>query len=361
MPVHPFSRLTGPYLVGTSIQILTDPVRSNRIYGKDSKRLLPIQIWYPLKKSDQVIESALLAPYVSEAKKKISLLKKEWNLSVIPLSYLTQISGRSYLQDSVKVQAGLPIIIFSHGLRGWGGESTFIMEQLASEGYIVISVEHPFDAIASVGSQGDAVLSRAITTDSSTRQERAEQVLEWTAIRVGDLKFVVNHLKSILGTQVSSSRIGLLGRGLGGAAASGFCSLDSRCAVGVSMDGVPSGGIAYSGTHAPFVFLMAETFFGGVLADHRIQARARVPFFGSPSHRFFIRGTAHWNFSDLPLLSPYHRSLQLTGPIDGARGLEVTLGVLKSAFDRHLKREKAPRFEDLLKKYPELRPIPGSI
>ena len=53
-----------------------------------------------------------------------------------------------------------------------------------------------------------------------------------------------------------------------------------------------------------------------------------------------IAGTRHYDFSDLPLLSPLSPWLGLKGPIDGRRVLEIISQYSVAFFDAHLKGEE---------------------
>jgi hypothetical protein len=67
-----------------------------------------------------------------------------------------------------------------------------------------------------------------------------------------------------------------------------------------------------------------------------------------------IDGTAHYDFSDLPLLSPLAPRLGLKGPIDGNRVTEIINDYLLSFFDRTLRSIPLDLFEDPDEKYNEV-------
>ena len=47
-----------------------------------------------------------------------------------------------------------PVLVFSHGMDGMRSLNTFQMEEPASRGYIVVSIEHAFAACGTVFSDG---------------------------------------------------------------------------------------------------------------------------------------------------------------------------------------------------------------
>jgi hypothetical protein len=68
-----------------------------------------------------------------------------------------------------------------------------------------------------------------------------------------------------------------------------------------------------------------------------------------------IDGTAHYDFSDLPLLSPLAPRLGLKGPINGKRVTAIINDYLLSFFDVTLKGLPMGLFEEQNQKYNEVR------
>jgi hypothetical protein len=68
------------------------------------------------------------------------------------------------------------------------------------------------------------------------------------------------------------------------------------------------------------------------------------PFYSKltePYGTIYIEGTAHYDFSDLPLLSPLAPQLGLKGPIAGKRVTTIVNDYLLSFFDSTLKGRSA--------------------
>jgi hypothetical protein len=68
-----------------------------------------------------------------------------------------------------------------------------------------------------------------------------------------------------------------------------------------------------------------------------------------------INGTAHYDFSDLPLLSPLAPRLGLKGPINGKRVTGIINDYLLAFFDGTLKSVPMDFFEEQNQKYNEVR------
>jgi hypothetical protein len=69
----------------------------------------------------------------------------------------------------------------------------------------------------------------------------------------------------------------------------------------------------------------------------------------------YIEGTAHYDFSDLPLLSPLAPKLGLKGPINGNRVITIVDDYLLSFFEMTLNGQQTDLFEPEEQKYMEVK------
>jgi hypothetical protein len=89
-----------------------------------------------------------------------------------------------------------------------------------------------------------------------------------------------------------------------------------------------------------------------------LNNRQFKPFFANSKNALgavFIEGTAHYDFSDLPLLSPLAPQLGLKGPINGKRVINIVDDYLLSFFDMTLKGNISNLFNASSVKYPEVK------
>jgi hypothetical protein len=67
-----------------------------------------------------------------------------------------------------------------------------------------------------------------------------------------------------------------------------------------------------------------------------------------------IKGTKHFDFSSLPMLSPLTVNLGLKGPLDGQLVFEIINAGTVAFFDRYLVGDEGINLEDLAEQYPEV-------
>ncbi len=56
----------------------------------------------------------------------------------------------------------LPVLLFSHGLGTYRSQSTFQVEELASHGYVIAAIQHPYDSTFTLLRDGTGVPYAAV-------------------------------------------------------------------------------------------------------------------------------------------------------------------------------------------------------
>jgi len=176
-----------------------------------------------------------------------------------------------------------PVLIFSHGF----GESSLTysaqLEDLASHGYVVFGIEHPFDAYAVELAKGRVVLFAKAKWDSArTRPNGAVAYqLAQVPLRAADVRFVVDQLARLGalsgGTRFAGAldlgRIGAFGHSLGGIAAASACRFDARIRACMNQD-ADDNGAPFDGAEAAFPIKQPFLFFA---TGHSIYVSPRTP------------------------------------------------------------------------------------
>jgi predicted dienelactone hydrolase len=304
LPIFSFQPPTGSYEVGTTSFMLedrdrVDTFRSIARNAADSKdthsstnptdstdyRKLMIQIWYP----SELDSSAQRAPYVEHVSPLLEGVGDAISIPPFLLSHLQHIHSHSYKDVSVaKAQAKYPVLLFSHGLTGFRNQNTFQVEELASHGYIVVGIDHPYDA-AAVVYPDQSVISLKLESLSGF-----DSYVDKSKIWLEDSQFVLDSLTALsasseltnspnltnqskhatshqaitdtasnelkqLTAHMDMSQIGALGHSFGGATAVQLLMTDSRIKVAVNMDGVLYGQpVPQQGLSKPYLQMNAE-------------------------------------------------------------------------------------------------------
>jgi len=362
LPVPSVPPPTGPYAVGTVTLELVDDARAE-IYadGAGAPRRFLIQIWYPAlpERSDR------RAPWMEDAGIVAPAIAGWLGLPSFFLDHLELAHTSSSLEAPVDPSgAPYPLLVFSHGWGGFRAQNTFQMQELASYGYVVVGMEHTYGAVVTVFPDGKvayndpAALPEGVAAAEYDVAAR-RLVKQW----IGDMAFALDTLEAWNRMDpagrftgfLDGTRVGVLGHSTGGGAAVEFCATDVRCDGGLGMDvwmtpvteATLDGGVVQ-----PFLFLFSEQW--PTAKNQALFDRLRRQ--SNPADRTVtILGTDHYDFSDLPALSPLAPQLGLKGPIPGARVQRIINDFSLAFFGAALKGEVTTLLEGPSSAYPEAR------
>lgn len=252
-----------------------------------------------------------------------------------------------------------PILLFGPGY----GEpvqlsGTQTMSNLASQGYIVIGVDHPNDSQIIEYPDGRVVYH--IEDDNITPPDYAE-LIPYADGRVSDMNFIASQLKSrsvtdnIPGLEcgLQFQSLGILGFSLGGVAAASSMLSNPIFPCGSNMDGAFVGNITKLGLDKPFLMMNSMT--------HTWPTDATWPTFYSNLRGYrkdvHVLRTRHRSYSDWLIL----KDLLVANDTDpanadllpGTRMLEIQIAYLTSFFDMCLKNGDGKLLEGNSTLYPE--------
>jgi predicted dienelactone hydrolase len=148
--------------------------------------------------------------------------------------------------------------------------------------------------------------------------------------------------------------VGVFGHSTGGGATIQFCATDKRCKAGLPMDAFMtpvSIDVLDSGMSQPFLFLFSQTFS---TTKNTALFNRLLPHVAQPVGVYTIRGTAHYDFSDLPSLTPLASMLGLKGPLDGNRVMQIINHYSLAFFDQTLKSQPSAMLANPISPYPEM-------
>ncbi|MBR4733917.1 MAG: hypothetical protein IK081_14240 [Lachnospiraceae bacterium] len=329
--------VTGAYEVGMVSAILTDETRLESFETDGSHREVPIYVFYPKKQGEEK-------------------------------------GAGDDLPDG-----SFPLVLFSHGAFGFYGSNLSTYEELASHGYVVISMDHPYHSFFTKDTAGKMVLvdrnfmQSVMTNGNAEDGEIPEEEIfqasrDWMNLRIADVNFVLDEIgktKGILDqnwyvgkdadaqvliqilSKIDHDKIGMMGHSLGGATSVTIGRTRGDVKAVIDLDGTmlgeelscEDGQYQYYEEAYPVPLLMLsnenhhEDFqqYGTLYVNGLVLANAK-----DASYTYF-KGSGHMNFTDLPLFSPFLASLLGTGDVDAKECIQTVNELTLQFFDHYLK------------------------
>lgn len=245
--------LLGPSLVGTVAFELIDHSRLDPYAPTIQPRDLMISVFYPVKHVRRYKLAPAYTPSYGHYLDISTGLPPGTSVSILSKAY----QGAYLHTDTNELP---PIIFFSSGYGNSRVDYTGTLSNLASRGYLVIGVDHPYDANFVDYPDG----RNATRTENTLDPEKPETIVPALDARIKDIKFVLNMLstnatiaRQIPGIhgKLNDRKVGMFGHSFGGAATAGIMLTDTRFACGVNMDGSIFGPVLDSGLSKPYLFI----------------------------------------------------------------------------------------------------------
>lgn len=306
---------TGPYGVKMASAILVDESRTESFENDGSYREVPAYFYYP------------------------------------------DVTSVSENEDMEEGTAEFPLVIFSHGAFGYYQSNTSTYMELASNGYVVISLDHPYHSFFTKDTSGKTIIVNPqflqevmyINEMGTPEQEIIELSHGWLDIRTADMNFVLDSVKTakelaelpscwFIGEDTSAETIrrilamtdteciGLMGHSMGGAASVTVGRTREDIDAVIDLDGTMLGeqfsyinGVYDFYDEAYPVPLLsvsneAHYFEGQELADWYVNSWVLAN--AKDAKYTYFKGSGHMNFTDLPLFSPTLANMLGVGEVD---------------------------------------------
>jgi predicted dienelactone hydrolase len=333
LPVPVFPVPSGGFAVGTRVLQWTDPGRPETATPEPGdRRTVVVQLWYPARRS-----SAARARYLGrtehEARTVAGGLASYVGVPGFVLDGLPRARTRSVVEAPV-ADGHFPVVIFSPGLGGVRTQNTAWAEELASHGYVIVGVDHPYDSAAVVLADGRTIHTRVTATGNAVKDE--ELAVGWTRVRAADLSFVLTRLERDAGPlagRLDTGRVAAAGHSLGGAAALLAARQDGRFAAVIDLDGAP-----HDPAPRPFrqpVLAITEAIGPKTDPDYIPLLTRVLRLSAATSYRLTVPGAAHLTFTDAPLYLPPVAAL--VGSLGRTRSLRVTAAASMAFLDAALR------------------------
>ncbi len=331
---------TGSYSVGRTEFDWVDSSRIDQLSDQPNQnRELLVWVWYPA--SAQGVTAPYLPPDWVKAYDESQGIGQyiESNFSNIQTHSFTNVPI-STTQDMY------PVVIMQPGMGPVPTDYTVFAENLASHGYFVIGINEIYTSNLVVFPDGRVIQrsGKGAIPDSDTAAQANADANRIGKVWAADAIFVMNRLQNlnadasgIFYHKLDLAHLGLFGHSFGGATAASVCKLDARCKAGADLDGTLFSDQAEGTFQTPFMFMAEDDCGKG--CDSMVQAYSTS---NSPAYYLSIKGTRHFNYSDLPyrLLPPSRIIFNLAGyigRISPGRALEISNAYLVAFFNRYLK------------------------
>ncbi|HUG34869.1 MAG TPA: hypothetical protein VMJ90_08875 [Anaerolineales bacterium] len=347
LPIPRIPAPSGPYSVGTRIYELTDDSRREIYSGQNEARRIMIQVWYP----SEAGSSSERARWMENAEIYAPAVANQIDMPPFFLDHLALVKVPAYKNaEPAKTDQPFPVILFSHGWNGFNAQNTGQVLELASHGYVVVGVQHAYGAVITVFPDGTVANNNPAALPDGAPQDEYEAAAHILADQwAGDLGFTLDDLKIQNEDQAGPfynlldlNRVGVYGHSTGGGAAVQFCGTDPRCIALLGMDPFMrpvSYEVIDSGLSQPSFFMFSQSWADDTNSRNNELFNRFYPHVVNPLGVVAIEGAAHYDFSDLPLLSPLAPQLGLKGPINGKLVTSIVNDYLLLFFDGTLKNE----------------------
>ena len=295
---------TGPYSVGQTIFRWVDSSRPEVVTENpaDSREVIAV-VWYPARPGTGTQDG-----YFPGLSKVAEALRESGEVETWEVFGLQFVRSNSYLDaEPVKDQDPFPVVLLSPGngtnIELYAG----LASEIASHGYIVVGINHPYDVAAVELSKGSVAPYNKYQWSLDVQAHQA-YTAERIKVRTADVSFALNQLETINADAnrpfagiLDLNNVAIAGHSLGGITASEACKADARFKACLNFDGLQKGGPFSTDDGAtppnqPFIFLTKESQLHPLLIE-KFESTAE-------SYWVVIHGASHDSFTDGPQLQP---------------------------------------------------------
>jgi dienelactone hydrolase len=328
--------------------------------GRAGNREVVAQLWYP-----------------SATAKWKKAVYRRWKETSLRSSYQAVLRTHS-LQDAPVAAGSFPVLVYNCAWWGFRNRSTFITQDLASHGFIVVSLSHPYNSSMVELENGsranpdyslDLGFSLARYIPMAERFAMADEEL---VVQTADCRLVLDELEKLnstpghfLESRLRMDRVGAYGHSFGGAVGVELAREDSRVRAALELDGVLHGAAFLHGLDKPILMIDSPWMF--VPDEHTDDARlaetSRMWNIIAESKsrlleqcgglRILIQGLAHHDFTDQIFMSPLRR-LSGRGSVAPKRIAHIVTIYVLAFFQQTLLDRPSSLFSGTGKEFPEV-------
>lgn len=331
---------TGVFQIGT----FTDEIQTSILdtfYNGDKKYIrLPLQCWYPAA-IDTFNLSAKYSPLFPESD--------------------TIKTNSFYNKKITTALEKLPVIFFCIGRGMTKHEYTTAAEELASNGYVVVSFDMPYIGTTTL------LDGRVIKASSRFKlppgmitgpYEKVDSFFERaSSLGASYVSSIIDYTKqqneaftSVLYRKIDLANMGIFGHSLGGRIAGQVIAENKLIKVYLSMEGIAPRILRMNGVQKPMAYMMSDGLAKNALSNYE-QA---IPKRKDDVYIIILKDFGHNSFTDYPVTA----NTSLNYKVQQEESVRITRKILVSFFDQYLKNNA--KVEDVLLAEPlvEIRKYP---
>ena len=331
---------TGPFPVGTVARRLLDRSRPDPFTGQAGHRELMVGVWYPARDAGRFPR----APWMEPAVLRRYLVDAGYPADLVTTPLTSGRVGAPWARTGKS-----PVVVFSHGAADHRNGSSIIVQELASRGYVVFTIDHLGNAYSQLPD------GRVVTPTEGSFTP---------AVFEADARFVLDHISSRPfgpAGALDMRRIGMFGWSKGATATARVMLSDRRVRAGLAID-APMLPLMTGTIDRPFMMMTAEftraaepavAQFWDQLRGRRLNVQAA--------------GARHSSYGDLQVLMPQVARITgmseeelrtWIGDLDPARAVRIDQAYPVAFFDEHLRGRPQRLLDGPSSLFPEVAYLP---
>lgn len=312
-PQHQSPKVTGKYEVGTAAYTYIDKNRIEEFTDNGDNRFVNVEFWYP-KHTDGTF----------------------------------------------------PLLVFSHGAYGIKSSNTSTYTELASHGYVVVSIDHPYHSFYTASEDGKTALingeyNREVDNANKdgvyTNEEVYGLIQKWMKLRTDDMNFVMDTILSKTKSDndpvyqlINTEKIGVFGHSMGGAASVWLGRERNDIDAIVNIDAPFFSELVYNKDiddfaaqdedfTTPLFNIYSDDVWNQLNSNSTYVANKADNKHFKDAYTVHFQGAKHLSLTDLPLFSPILANVIQGGKadVDPYKCIETENELILKFFDYKLK------------------------
>ena len=365
--------VTGQHLIGTKRMVWIDSTRTNWFLdGYGPYRQLMAQIWYPADAS-ALLSSVKKSKYIDNKKALTYTIELQgYKIPEILTNQIGSIKCNSWEDALPLSNKKFPILIFSHGHGGLRTQNTNQVEELVSHGYVVIAVDHTYDAGFVEFPDGNIAYSLTAKPEGERLNETPETFYTRFGYRVDDIDFVINKIDSFddydlnISSIMDKNNIGIFGHSFGCLTSVYATYFNDRIKSCFGLDGwfePLHDSLVFKNLNKPIMHLGQnnkgdEQFWNDV---NFIKMNNFIKSNSDLSVMIDIPGSHHYDYTDFTYFSYVAKKLNFSGIVPTKKMAKIMNVTLLDFFNHTLKNDKKINLDNYKKEFSEIDIIYSNI